>query len=109
LLEQADYLLSEGYFLAAGVLGRAILEQHLKYWRYIAGCPPNKPRPTLNDFKDGLYKSKRINITEMKHIESLASVGNDAAHNKPTLTESDVKRLLRDVRDMLVKYALSSV
>jgi hypothetical protein len=45
----------------------------------------------------------------MRHIESLASVGNDAAHNKPTLTESDVKRLLRDVRDMLVKYALSSV
>jgi len=108
LLEEAGYLLSEGYFLAAGVLGRAVLEQHLNNWCQIAGCSPTKPRPTLNDFKDGLYKSKRINITEMKHIESLASVGNDAAHNKPTLAESDVTRLLRDVRDILVKYPLSS-
>jgi len=45
----------------------------------------------------------------MKHIESLASVGNDAAHNKPTLAEPDVKRLLRDVRDILVKHPLTSV
>src|SRR5688500_15714603 len=28
LLEQAEYLLAEGYFLAAGVLGRAVVEEH---------------------------------------------------------------------------------
>ena len=109
LLGQADYLLSEGYFLAAGVLGRAVLEQHLNNWCQIAACSPTKTRPTLNDFKDGLYKSKQINVTQMKHIESLASVGNDAAHNNPTLRQTDVERLLRDVRDILVKYPLSSV
>jgi len=108
LLEQADYLLSEGYFLAAGVLGRAVLEQHLNNWCQVVGCSPTKPRPTLNDFKDSLYKAKRINVTEMKHIESLGAIGNDAAHNKPTLTEADVKRLLRDVRDVLVKHPMSS-
>jgi len=60
LLEQADYLLSEGYFLAAGVLGRAVLEQHLNKWCELSGCFPTKPKPTINDFKDRLYKSRQI-------------------------------------------------
>ena len=51
LLEQADYLLSEGYFLAAGVLGRAVLEEHLRKWCDLKAYSPAKQRPTINDFK----------------------------------------------------------
>jgi hypothetical protein len=40
LLEQADYLLSEGYHLAAGVLGRAVLEEHLRKWCRREECTP---------------------------------------------------------------------
>jgi hypothetical protein len=109
LLTQADYLLSETYFLAAGVLGRAVLEEHLRKWCDQKSCAPTKPKPTISDFKDTLYKAKEINVTQMKHIESLAAVGNDAAHNIPSLITSDVERLLRDVREILIKHPLSGV
>jgi hypothetical protein len=108
LLTQADYLLSQTYFLAAGVLGRAVLEEHLRKWCDLQSCCPTKARPTMNDSKDSLYKAKQININQMKHIESLAAIGNDAAHNKPSLTTNEVERLLRDVREILVKHPLSA-
>ena len=108
LLEQAEYLLNGGYFLAAGVLGRAVLEEHLRSLCDVKSCSPAKAKPTLNDFKDTLYKAKHINITQMKHVESLGAIGNNAAHNKPELTNDDVTRLIRDVRDFLAKHALTS-
>ena len=107
LLEQADYLYSEGYFLAAGVLGRAVLEGHLRKWCDLTNCPPTKSKPTINDFNGNLYKAKHINLTQMKHFESLASIGNAAAHNDKKLAADEVERLLRDVRDVLVKSSLS--
>ena len=82
LLEQADYLLSEGYFLAAAVLGRAVMEEHLRGWCDLKGCTPPKAKPTINDYKDSLYKSKLLNVTQMKHVEALAAVGNDAAQTR---------------------------
>lgn len=108
LLEQAEYLQDGGYFLAAGVLGRAVLEEHLRSLCDVKKCMPTKGKPTLNDFKDALYKAKHINMTQMKHVESMAAIGNNAAHNKPELTDDDVRRLIRDVRDFLAKHALTS-
>jgi len=105
LLEQADYLYSEGYFLAAGVLGRAVLEDHLRNFCVIRNCLPSKAKPTLNDFNQSLYKAKILNVTHMKHVESMAAVGNNAAHNKPELTDQDVERLLGDVRRFIVTTA----
>lgn len=103
LLEQADYLLGKKFYLAAGVLGRAVLEEHLRTLCDARGCILSKAKPTLNDFKDELYRNKHVNLTEMKHIESLAAIGNNAAHNKPELSQTDVDRLLRDVRDFLLR------
>ncbi len=105
LLEQAEYLLTENYFLAAGVLGRAVLEEHLRAWCDAAGCAPTTQRPTLNNYKDALYRAKHFNTSVMKHVEAMAAVGNDAAHNKPSLTKDEVERLLRDVRDFLAKHS----
>lgn len=107
LLGQADYLFGEGYYLAAGVIGRAVLEEHLRKWCDLTGCVPVKPKPTLNDYKDSLYKAKHLSVVTMKHLESLAAVGNDAAHNAPSLDRGDVGRMLRDVRDVLVRHPLS--
>ena len=85
------------------MLGRAVLEEHLRTLCDARGCILSKAKPTLNDFKDELYRNKHVNLTEMKHIESLAAIGNNAAHNKPELSQTDVDRLLRDVRDFLLR------
>jgi hypothetical protein len=107
LLEQADYLLSEGYWLAAGVLGRAVLEEHLRKWCDKEGCAPNVPKPTMNNYHTELQKAGHLNKIDAQHVLAMAAVGNTAAHNKPGLTAQDVERLLRDVREFLVRHPLS--
>lgn len=108
LLGQAEYLCKEGYFLAAGVLGRAVLEEHLRKWAQHAKCLPSAPKPTINSYTKGLYSNKQFTVTVLKHIEAIASIGNDAAHNKSTLTKEDVNRLLRDLREFLLRHSLST-
>jgi len=109
LLSQADYLFAEGFFLAAGVLGRAVLEEHLRKWCEVKACLPEKPKPTLNDFNVALYKARAITLVEMKQIEGLIAIGNEAAHNLPTLTSANAGRLLREVREVLVRHPMASV
>ncbi len=103
LLDQGDFLFEKDYFLAAGVLGRAVLEEHLRSWVAASSIVIGKPKPTLNDFKDALYKNGKFSVTVLQHIASMAAIGNDAAHNKPGLAKDEVKRLLRDVREFLIK------
>ena len=107
LLEQADYLLSENYALAAGVIGRAVLEEHLRKLCGHASLVPTKPKPTLNDWKQELQKASKLNKIEVTHVDAMATVGNEAAHNKPGLKGEDVERMLRDVREFLVRHPLS--
>ena len=107
LLDQADYLLSEGYRIAAGVLGRAVLEEHLRNLSRQHKCVPSKERPTLNDFNQELYKEKHLAKNEMQHVTAMAGVGNDATHGKP-VNAADVERLLRDVRAFTVRYPFAT-
>ena len=104
LLEQADHLLASGYFLAAGVLGRAVLEEHLRKWCARKACTPTKPKPTLNDYTASLYKLNYLNKIELKHVEAMSAIGNESAHNSPTLKREDVERLIRDVSDFVAKH-----
>ena len=103
LLEQAKYLFAEKYSLAAGVLGRAVLEEHLRKWCERAGIMPEKPRPTLDDLNQALYKSQHIDKLTMKQVDALAAVGNACAHNQQ-FTVEQVERLLREVRDFLLHH-----
>jgi hypothetical protein len=107
LLEQAEHLIDSSYFLAAGVLGRAVLEEHLRKWCDKEGCAPTKPRPTMADYYTSLQVATHLTATQVAHVKWMAAVGNDAAHNKPTLTQPDVERLVRDVRDFLVRHPLA--
>jgi hypothetical protein len=104
LLDQANFLHQQRFFLAAGVLARAVLEEHLRAWAANSSVPISKPKPTLSDFKDALYKDKKFSLSVLKHIEAMAAVGNDAAHNKPELTNEAVTRMLRDVREFIAKH-----
>lgn len=101
LLDQAQHLFDNGYFLAAGVIGRAVLEEHLRVTCDTLGCAPSKQRPTINDFNQALYASQHYSKTKMKQVDHLASIGNDAAHNKPNLNSADVKRMLLDLPEVI--------
>ena len=103
LFEQSQYLLEQGYYLAAGVLARAVIEQHLRKRCEELECMPSKNRPTLNDFNQSLYVSKNIDKTLMKHIDALAVIGNDAAHNNPSLQKENVDRLVAEVLNIVQK------
>jgi hypothetical protein len=113
LLEQADHLLEKNHFLAAGVLGRAVLEEHLRKWCQHVGCAFLKPdgtpkdKPTMSDFYGELQKGGQLNALQRRHVENMAAVGNACAHNMGTATRDDVERLLRDVRDFLVRFPVS--
>ncbi len=97
LLDQAQHLFDAGYGLAAGVLGRAVLEEHLRSTCEALNCQPEKARATIKDLNQALYAAEHYSKTQMKRIDMLASIGNDAAHNKPDLEAEDVKRLLADL------------
>lgn len=101
LIEQAEHLFDSGYYLAAGVIGRAILEEHLRTTCVTLGCLPSKSRPTVNDFNQALYGAQHYTKIKMKQIETLAAIGNDAAHNVPTLQNTDVKKLLADLPEII--------
>lgn len=101
LIEQAEELLSKQYYLAAGVICRAVLEEHLKNLCEKRGLSIIKSRPTLNDFNQALYKSGSYSKTKMKQIDTLITVGNNAAHNLPELSFEDVKHFLRELPGVL--------
>lgn len=101
LLDQAAHLYKNGYHLAAGVIGRAVLEEHLRTTCYNLDCSPSKPQPTINDFNQALYKKEHYNKIKMQQIEMLASIGNNAAHNNPALNSTEVKKLLTDLPEVI--------
>ncbi len=103
LIEQAEYLYSQQYILAAGVLGRAVLEEKLRNLCSSQEIEFKKSRPTLSDYNMELYKSKFYDKIEHKNIDYLISIGNSAAHNQP-ITKEDVKDLIDGVNRILIKY-----
>ena len=101
LLEQAETLFGNGYCLAAGVLGRAVLEEHLRTTCDILDCTPSKKRPTINDFNQALYGFQHYSKIKMKQIDTLASIGNAAAHNNPPPDPAEVKKMLLDLPEVI--------
>jgi hypothetical protein len=107
LTEQSKYLLAQGYFLAAGVIMRAVLEEKLRNMCLRHSCPLAKRTPTIADFNQALYTASPpvYDKTLMFHVTAMAAVGNDAAHNNPALKREDVERLARDVPEFLAKFS----
>jgi hypothetical protein len=107
LYEQGEYLLSQGYFLASGVIFRAVLEERLRRLCEQNTCMPQTMRPTINDLNIALYKHEPpiYDKSMMLNVTALASVGNDAAHNHPNLKSEDVQRLKNGLLDFLAKFS----
>lgn len=104
MLEQADYLCERTFDRAAAVLARGVLEEHLRRWCEFASLTPESPQ--INGYNTVLYKADKYDKVAMKRVEWLATVGNNAAHNKEVKME-DVKRMLGDVRLFLGQHPIS--
>jgi len=105
LVEQSEYLYGQGYFLASGVILRAILEERLKKLCEQNGCLPSKNRPTINDYNQNLYTANIYDKISFKNVDSMAAVGNAAAHNDPNLDKLEVERFLRDLPQFLMRFS----
>jgi hypothetical protein len=107
ITEQAGHLLSQGYFLAAGVILRAVLEERLRKLCSRHNIVLTKTRPTISDFNIALYNSTPpvFDKSMMFHVTALAAVGNDAAHNVPGLKREDVDRLALGIKDFLARFS----
>jgi hypothetical protein len=107
LFEQGQNLFSQGYFLAAGVVFRAVLEEQLRKLCEKYNCFPEKPKPTINDFNQALYLNNPqiLNKSMMLNITSLAAIGNDAAHNSPDLNPEDVERLMNGTLEFISRFS----
>jgi hypothetical protein len=107
LFTQGEYLLSNGYFIAAGVLFRAVLEERLRILCDRNGCTPTKKNPTIGDFNIALYSFDPpvYDKSMMHNITAIAAVGNDAAHNNPALKIEDVIRMKENTKDFMIRYS----
>lgn len=103
LIAQSQYLLARGYYLAAGVIVRAVLEEKLRSMSEELGLTFTKDRPTLSDYNTKLYGNGRYNKTEMKFFNYLIDIGNKAAHNQPFENE-EVETLVAEVTKVLDRY-----
>ena len=104
LLAQAEYLADKNYILAAGILGRAVLEEHLRKGCNRKGCLPTG-RPTINDLNKSLYTNKHLDKLVMKQVDALASIGNHCAHNdQPPLDSDRIMTFLRDIREFITRH-----
>lgn len=107
LLDQATELLRLNYVIAAGVLCRAVLEEHLRNLCHRTGCKiPG--RPTIADMNMALYRSRHIDKLAMQGVTAMATCGNDCAHiSDPPRSKADVEKLHHDVGDFLNRFPLS--
>jgi hypothetical protein len=101
LIEQAEYLLSKGYYLAAGVLFRAVLEEKLRRLCDTQNQNVEKQRPTISDYNQALYKATVYDKITFKNVDAMATIGNAAAHNEDRLVAADIERLHSNLLDFL--------
>lgn len=100
-LEQANELLSSGYYAAAAVIAGVVLETALRDLCDRNGIPHGK----LDKMNADLAKASVYNILNQKRITALADIRNSAAHGKPdTFTNQDVDSMIKDVKRFLSDY-----
>ena len=98
-IEQAELLLDSGFERAAGSIAGVALELHLKTL-----CDVNNvsypPKATIEPLAQALYKDKKLDITEFKRIQYLASIRNKCSHPEPVST-MEVRNLIDGVKKLV--------
>lgn len=94
-LEQADELLSGGYYTAAAVVAGVVLETTLRQMCEDQHIAAGK----LDKMNADLAKAGAFNRLVQKRITAWADIRNSAAHGKiDQYTDEDVSSMIRDVR-----------
>jgi hypothetical protein len=107
LIEQAEELQSAGYSLAAAVIARAVLEEHLRNLCQFHSCLPAAARPTIETYKNELRIKTVLDKIAVKTVDHMAAIGNAAAHNTPDFDPTAVRLLLAELTAFLAKHPLS--
>ena len=98
-IEQAELLLDSGFERAAGSIAGVALELHLKTL-----CDVNNvaypPKATIEPLAQALYKDNKLDITEFKRIQYLASIRNKCSHPEPVSTK-EVRNLIDGVKKLV--------
>jgi Domain of unknown function (DUF4145) len=104
-LEQANELLSSGYFTAAAVIAGVVLETAL---RELCDRREGISHGKLDKMNADLAKAGVYNKLMQKRITALADIRNSAAHGKPNeFTEQDVSDMIKEVGQFLANYLIS--
>lgn len=98
-IEQAELLLDSGFERAAGSIAGVALELHLKTLCYVNNVP-YPPKANLKPLAQALYKDNKLDITEFKRIQYLASIRNKCSHPKPASTK-EVRNLIDGVKKLV--------
>jgi hypothetical protein len=98
-IEQAEILLAGGFDRAAGSIAGVALELHLKTLCDINGLS-YPVKATIQPLIQALQAGKKLDITEVKHIEYLASIRNKCSHPKD-ISEAEVKSLVEGVKKLI--------
>lgn len=106
LLKQVDELLNQGHCLAAGVICRAVFEEHLRKL-YAMHHKPSDERPYIADMLNELIDLEVFTKIAAMNADAILNQGNYCAHNKqPPLKESDLRGLIQKVRNFLIQHPL---
>ncbi len=97
-IEEAEYLFKNNHVRAACALAGVALEQHLK-----TQCDKfqieYKKMDTIEPLVQKLYKKDKIDITQMKNIQYLASIRNKCDHPSE-IEKEEVKGLIERVKKL---------
>lgn len=116
LLEQAEHLMTVGYFLPAVVIAGAALEEHLRCLAKKHGLSTEraskkkarKASPTsAADLNEVLKASQAYSQPEWRQVQAWLDLRNEAAHGKPTFanrTDQDVQPLIVGIRSFIVRH-----
>ena len=106
LLKQVDELLNQGHRLAAGIICRAVFEEHLRKL-YGMHHKPGSERPRITNMLSALTNMEVFTKIAAMNAEAILSQGNYCLLNKqPPLKESDLRGLVQKVRNFLIQHPL---
>lgn len=97
-MEQAKYLLDNGFHGPAAVLAGCVLEDALRNL-CISKSIPLPPKPKLDTMNADLAKAGAYSLLVQKRVTYLADIRNKAAHGKwGDFSDKDTEAMIQDVR-----------
>jgi len=98
-IEEAEYLFNKNHVRAAGALAGVALEQHLKTLcdKYQIEY---KKKDTIEPLVEKLYNNGKIELSQMKNIQHLASI-RDKCDHPAEIDRGEIKELIERVKKLI--------